>query len=548
MNRRIALLLLCFGFAAAAVAQPVIRSYAMSPQGPVLNSASYIGPELGNGAGIAQGSIFALFGTGFGPSDSYAEATTFPLQKTLGGTSVTVTVGGTSTSAIMLFVIYGQQINAVLPSATPVGNGTITVTYGGVTSAPAPIVVVPSSFGIYSANNQGTGQAAATNGSYSQNSIIQTFHPGDIAILWGTGLGAVSWDETQDPSTLPPSDFVSLSAPVEVYVGNTPAVVGYHGRSGCCSGLDQIVFTVPQGVQGCYVPVVVQAGAVLGNFTTIAVSNNGQTCSDSIMGQDLIDQLAAGQNVTFGWVQMAAGFGGYDYASATFNEFTPATAKLAAYGVSSGYCMPVEWGSYNGLFPNDFTVPYMNAGSALTLQGPAGAYQIPEVYFPGTYSTQLTANNSYIVPAGVTYSISGPGGPDVGAFTVSDAPPVFPAQLSVASGTIVPRGSDLKVMWNSARFPQPTGTATLGGYVYVRNADLSEKVVSFFQCTVSVAPGEFTIPALVLSGLPESGSVAGSNSYVWIGQYTTPTTFTATGLDKGLITTGTFSISSVFYQ
>jgi uncharacterized protein (TIGR03437 family) len=46
----------------------------------------------------------------------------------------------------------------------------------------------------------------------------------------------------------------------EVYVGGKRAAVTYKGRSGCCAGIDQIVFTVPEGVEGCYVPVVVKTG------------------------------------------------------------------------------------------------------------------------------------------------------------------------------------------------------------------------------------------------------------------------------------------------
>lgn len=544
MNRRFALLVLGLSFASAVVAQPVIRS--TTPYGPILNSASLMGPELtGSGAGIAQGSIFVIFGSGLGLAGAVSQATTFPLSNALGGTSVSVTVGGVKTNALMLDVYYGEEIVAALPSATPTGSGTFTVTYGGA-SASAPIQVVPSSFGIYSANMYGTGQALATDPSYNPNSIIHTFNPGDLVILWGTGLGAVTWDETQLP---PPAQLVSLSEPVEVYVGNTTAVVGYHGRSGCCTGLDQVVFTVPAGVEGCYVPVSVKAGAVMSNFTTIAISSTGQTCSDSVIGQDLIAQLAAGQNVRFVWVQASGGFIG-DNIFATFNEFTPAAASLASYGPSSGYCMTVEWGNPSGgYFLNDFTTPSLNAGPALTLTSPTGTYQIAELNYPGAYEASITTQ---VLEQG-QYTISGAGGSNVGAFTTSDSMPALATDLvNIGQYSVVPRSSDLVVKWDPTRFSQPNGLALVGGYSIIDNADGSPSVYAWLQCTAPVAAGQFTIPTLALSMLPATppavnGSPVGYG-YLWLGEYDSPTTFIATGLDKGIMTSGTFTVSAVYFQ
>ena len=72
------------------------------------------------GGGIAQGSIFAIFGRGLGPS-APVEVASFPLGNQLAGVSKNLRQGVTQLSAIPLFV-QDSQINAILPSATPLSG------------------------------------------------------------------------------------------------------------------------------------------------------------------------------------------------------------------------------------------------------------------------------------------------------------------------------------------------------------------------------------------------------------------------------------------
>src|SRR5580704_17251174 len=114
--------LIPFLLAIAASAAPAIKS------GGVVNAATNI-PLAASGAGIAQGSYFAVYGTGLGP-DTFASASV-PYPATLGGASVTITPS--SGAAVQAFLTYAQagQINAILPSTTPLGSSTVTVTYHG---------------------------------------------------------------------------------------------------------------------------------------------------------------------------------------------------------------------------------------------------------------------------------------------------------------------------------------------------------------------------------------------------------------------------------
>src|SRR5262249_7016093 len=87
------------------------------------------------GGGLAQGSYIAISGTGLGPdSAAVADITKAPSSTTLGGASVTITpAGGTPVQAFLTFV-QATQINAILPSSTPAGDATVTVTYNNATS------------------------------------------------------------------------------------------------------------------------------------------------------------------------------------------------------------------------------------------------------------------------------------------------------------------------------------------------------------------------------------------------------------------------------
>src|SRR5580692_8818731 len=118
----------------------------------IVNASSARPPGLPNSA-IAQGSIFVVYGSNLGaaaPAGSLANlaSMSMPLPTTAGlaGTTITVTVNGTTLPAPILYTIPGQ-VAAIMPSATPVGTGTLTLTYNG-KSGTGPITVLVTAFGI----------------------------------------------------------------------------------------------------------------------------------------------------------------------------------------------------------------------------------------------------------------------------------------------------------------------------------------------------------------------------------------------------------------
>ena len=264
--------------AAHAQFSPYVRS--------VANSASY-SPV------IAQGSIFTVFGSDLGPVQ-LQQATEYPLPSQLAGTSIKISSGG-ATLACPIFFVSFNQVAAILPSSTPTGQTQAVITAGG-RSVVFPIEVTASRFGGYTVSESGLGPGIVTGLDYKVKTFSQAARPGETLILWGTGLGPIKGNDATVPAGQDPFQNV------DVYVGNEPAMVTYAGRSGCCAGLDQIAFQVPQSAPaGCFVPVAIRTtGATVSNFVTLPIADEGR-CSNSVPGlpSSVIERALAGETLKF---------------------------------------------------------------------------------------------------------------------------------------------------------------------------------------------------------------------------------------------------------
>ena len=250
----------------------------------VLNNYSSILPGLPN-YGISPGAIFVIYGSNLStqPATPLQSSASPGLPKTLNGTSVSVTVKGTTATPVIYYTS-PTQVAAVLPSTTPVGTGTITVTSGTQTSAAAPIQVVQSAFGLDTLLGTGTGPGVVEDANFNVLLPSASATPGQSIILWGSGIGA---DTANDDNTYPQKqDDLTSALGLKVYIGGIQANVAYAGRSQY-PGLDQINVTVPNNVAlGCGVSVVVTAGTPLitSNVATIPVAASRGACSDPNIG------------------------------------------------------------------------------------------------------------------------------------------------------------------------------------------------------------------------------------------------------------------------
>lgn len=248
------------------VTQPVVQPPLVFS---VQSSASY-------GAAIAQGSIFVVQGTRLGPA-TLVQAGAYPLSAQLAGSSVQVVAGGTAVNCPMFYTSAGA-IAAILPSNTPTGTGALRVTYGGNVSPTATIQVVGSRVGIYTVSSAGSGPGIITGLDFVTKSAEKPAKPGEILVAWVTGLGASPGSDFEVPKV------IEQYAGTEVFVGSKPAKLLSATRSGCCAGLDQVAFEVPDTELSCFTPVSIRTPAGTSNFVTLAISANGEPCSNPVPG------------------------------------------------------------------------------------------------------------------------------------------------------------------------------------------------------------------------------------------------------------------------
>ncbi len=537
-------------FAAATVfAQPSIES--------ALNAASYTPAALPNG-GLAQGSMFVLFGRNLGPT-AIVQVSQFPLPRALAGTSVRVTVGSTPVQGIMVYTL-ATQVAAILPSDTPTGAGSVVVTFNNQTSAPFAIRVVRASFGIFALNQAGSGPGVFTDPDFVPNTLVRAATPSSVWIIWGTGGGPVSGNENEKPL---PGD---QTWNVVVFVGGRRANVIYRGRSGCCAGLDQIVFEVPDGVAGCYVPVVVVVEGVPSNFVTMSIASEGSTCSDpgGLSPADL-SRLQSSGALRIGSVAMsrttlrvdAGAAGGLDirtdFGSAGFSRYDAARffASQSLFSLSgTGVCLVYTFRGLQAAQADVIRPDPLEAGPVLNLAGPRGTRQLPRVS-PGLYSAQLGGGGVPGFPGSTqpnfiergNYTVNnGNGGADVGRFDAALEIPDPVTWSNQAGISVVPRSQPLLVTWSGG---DPREMVLINGSSVLSSGQAG----AGFLCRERAAAGRFSVPPEILLSLPPSEVVEGiPTGVLMVGSSADPVRFNATGLDLGLFSYSVLSLKNVGYD
>jgi uncharacterized protein (TIGR03437 family) len=499
-------LFLC-ALATSALAQPPLI-YNRS----IYNAASFMTAGIPAGA-IARGSIFSLFGARLGPTQP-ATANSFPLGTSLGGVSLTVFQGSTTVSAIPLYVS-ASQINAIMPSNAPLGASSIQVIVGNFKSNPLPVRIAASAFGIFTALGTGIGPGILQNFVAADNQPINsptvTAQNGQAITLWGTGLGPVTGGDNVAPKV------GNLPVKVEVFVGGVSAPVLYSGRTPCCSGTDQIVFTVPANAPtGCWVPVYVRtAGTTISNFVTMAIQPSGGTCTTDVLPQITSTYLSGGKLgeaiSARATTRLDVGVRAPVDASADYHVYFAFQPSRKAFPFNPALAFPPAGTctvyTHQGDVLNGSPLPGMppvtmplDYGAALMLTGPNGTKTLtPDFsganasYLGGSITNSILPSSLFLNPG--SYTLKGLGGMDVGAFSTSYTVPQPVTWTNRNQTTTVSRSQPLTLSWSGGDSGQTVGILGFG-------EDLPTNSSAVFVCIAPAGSSSFTVPTDMLSNLP----------------------------------------------
>ncbi|HWB83518.1 MAG TPA: hypothetical protein VG675_05230 [Bryobacteraceae bacterium] len=495
---------------------------------PVFTSSGVLN-ALGYQAKLAPDTVFVVFGSGMGPA-SLATASAPDYPTTLGGTSITFTPssGGAAINARMVYTSAGQ-VAALLPSSAGPGTYAVRVTYNGLASAPQNVTVVARSFGIATANSAGTGTAQATIGNVNNGISLTRFtsggiafsglnwtlspaHPGDTLVLWGTGGGADTANDTGGTS-----GDQTAAGNFRVLVGSKTITPLYAGASSGYPGLWQVNFTLPgDAAPDCFASVQVSAGGELSNAVTVPIAAAGEdACSDPQLSKEVLGQLDKGGTIAGG------GFGISKLtATSTFLVNGSSNTVTAAQEIASGgiaFYTAAEYAAINGGLKigactvTDRTAPanakgpsnpegYLDAGPNIPLNGPgvpASAVLAPLATTPGVYS--LLFGTPTLV--GGKYTLTAPGGKGVGAFNVSVT---FPTSFTITNWDAIAsidRSKPLVINWTGSGLDRVEIIGSTSAVVGKDAASTNIIHLVTFTCDVPAAPGSYAVPVEVLSHL-----------------------------------------------
>ncbi len=205
------------------------------------------------GSTLASEAIASAFGQGLAASTQVA--TTVPLPTTLAGATLRVTDSGGTERLAPLFFVSPGQINYLIPSGVRSGPATVKVTSGSTVLAAGAVQIEPVSPGLFAANENGRGVAAAlavrvlSDGSQVTQAVFQQNAPAGsraavpidfgaptdqvILVLFGTGIRGLS----------------SLSA-LSVRISDVNGEVLFAGPQAAFVGLDQVNVRLPRSLMG----------------------------------------------------------------------------------------------------------------------------------------------------------------------------------------------------------------------------------------------------------------------------------------------------------
>ena len=170
------------------------------------------------------------------------------------------------------------------------------------------------------------------------------------------------------------------------------------------------------------------------------------------------------------------------------------------------------------------------------MNGPDGSKTLVKQSGPGpTDCYSALGPGSYLNNG--TFTITGTGGPSVGAFNATINLTPLPAWTDQSGLGTVNRANGLTITW--------TGGAP-NTFVQLFGQSATDKNFTFgagFACSAPATAGTLTVPPSVLLAMP-----AGPNGRLSFSLDAAPTTFTASGRDLGFVTSNRETVMFVTFQ
>ncbi len=246
---------------------PAPTTFSINPGG-IVNNASY---SLTSST-VAPGSIVAIFGnrltessaTCLPPSCNPSFGLNGRLNTQMVGTRVLVN----GIPAPMFYASPGQ-LGIQIPTELTSSSASIQVIAGFQPAPPQLVLLDETAPGIFTINSNGQGAGAVTHADGSAITVASPARPGETVVLYATGLGR---GNPLTPTGTRPEVVTSTALPVSVQLDGLPVTPLFAGLAGCCVGLNQINFRIPDNVRiGAAIPLSIIAGGRQSNPVTIAI-------------------------------------------------------------------------------------------------------------------------------------------------------------------------------------------------------------------------------------------------------------------------------------
>lgn len=502
-----------------------------------MNAASYTAAGLPH-SGVAPGARFVLLGKDLATGDAVEQQNPEP---SLAGVSAKITSGGVTVDGLIVLVS-ATRIEVVLPRSAAIGTGTVTLTVNG-KDLTAPIEVVDSALGVRTDGQRGSGLATAFDASTAAVTLTSPAVVGDLVRVRTTGIGADN----------------ELSTTTILVGGKSVAAAGITRYP---NGWDDIDFELPAVESACGVSIAVVNRGRISNFASLPVGTRGTVCEDAGLPPGVDRDKALREGARVGAISLIRSevkaqtiLIRSDAGSGAFFEYPAQTVGGGASVSSIGSCYLLRTVNVDTA---TFTFKGLDAGAELAVGGPLGPKTMT-TQAVGSYSGRLGEQTQFEVP-GVSippmgtlylnpgdYTITGPGGADVGPFTAKltvDAPVTWTNADTIGTACgmsrCVNRSNDLRIEWQGGDSKR---LVTVQGIASVPRSNPAIGVI--FTCTERSDRGSLTVPAAILSALPASSEENGVLNFSVISN---GEPFTASGIDWGTISYTQFALRLTGYR